>query len=199
MSTRPNTEIDLDNLSDDDEWIENLVSELNHCQPSNTYIRRQAVQPTRPADGYTLQYGGNENGKTVVQYLETVDLPINKLVEVCGEILIQKKTGLLVWTYFKPYHLECLTYQVASAIQSDSITTTNLVDMVFKCYKMIITSSQKRAAAVPEVRGNKTVPLYTQWVANAGQLMITNLAIIYYFLKKRKVPEVQVPPFCKLN
>ena len=196
------TSIDLDNLSDDDDadWVENLVNELNHCQPNNTYIKRQAVQPTRPVDrnGYTLQYGGNENGKRVVQYLEETPLSINKLVEVCNEILIQKKSGLLVWTYFKPYHLECLTYQVAFAIQSDSITT-NLVDMVFKCYKMIITSSQKRDAAVPEVRGNKTVPLYTQWVANAGQLMITNLAIIYYFLKKREVPEVPVPPFCKLN
>ena len=78
------TSTDLDNLSGDDDadWVENLVNELNHCQPNNTYIKRQAVQPTRPVDrnGYTLQYGGNENGKRVVQYLEETPLPINRLV-----------------------------------------------------------------------------------------------------------------------
>lgn len=192
MSDDDDDDLDLDALSDDDEWVDS-----NHCQSSNTYINRQAKKPPTPANDLEreLQYGRNDAGKKVVEYLEKSDLPFKDLVWLCTEILISKPTGLLVWIYFKPYHLKCLAYQVASAIQSKSITTPNLVDMVFKCYKMIIKSSQKRAV-VPGVHKNKS--LYIQWVANAGELMITNLALIYYFLKDCEL-ESTVPPFCKLN
>lgn len=200
-------EIDLDALSDDDEWVDSMEHELTDKRyHPNRFIKRHAKKPKRTPD-YLLGYNTTPGSLTMsaailLKYLESDILykDVGKLIKVCTTILQQETNEhRFVWTYFKPYHLECLVYQVASAIQVGTITKDNVHHMrkVFECYKMVITSSKGRAVAVPETRENKKVGTYIQWVANAGEGMVNNLAIVYYFLKEEcKVPGL--PAFGKL-
>jgi len=187
------SEINLDDIFDD-EWVATT--------DEHRFIQRQAKKPVRASD-YLLEYSTAPGSITLsadrmLELLESEILykDVGTLMQVCRIILEQKSNAQQpVWTYLKPYHLECLTYQIASAIQVGTITKDKYVQCVIECYKMVITSSKRHTTTRAQAA---QVSVYTQWVAKAGEGMVNNLAIVYYFLKDEcEIP--RLPPFCKLS
>lgn len=188
--------------SDEDElWAGELLEELRQ---TGRYITRRPKKPERPRDT-SLRYeaqGLTMRAEHVSRLLDNDDLhkDLGTFVNVCSAIAQGRTTTGFVWTSLKPYHMQRLAYHLAAAIEDGTITKSNaaLQRMTVACYKMLITAFQRYAQAMPEMRDSKRVPMYTQWMAHVGEATVTNITIIYYFLKDEcKLPGL--PGFGKLQ
>ena len=185
----------------DEIWAGKLLDER---RPTGQYISRLPKKPERPRDA-SLRYeaqGLTMRAEHVSRLLDEDNLykDAGTLVQVCTAIAQGRTTTGFVWTNLKPYHMQRLAYQLAAAVKEGTITRSNadLRQMSVACYKMMITAFERRAQAAPELREAKRVPMYTQWMAQAGEATVNNLTILYYFLKNEcHVPGL--PGFGKLQ
>lgn len=170
------------------EWLDDVYdSTPNDSTPAPHPFEKKPVQSARASDEVrTLDFCTDNTPARILSALEDPNY-YKKPAELMGlaNFLFSKdNSDHVVWQSFKPYHANLLAYQIASGIGDGSVTD---VSMVRECYKMIVTIMQNSVSNnAPQVTYDNvtTKPVYSQWVSKETPGEMTNLNLIFNFLRK---------------
>lgn len=142
---------------------------------------KRAKMPARPATNVRkLVFCTDKSPERVLNALEDADLyrKTDTLRALAGFLANGlTNAGWAVWKALKPYHANLLAYQFAAGIQAGTLVAPTDVIMIRSCYDIIINIFER-------FNNDSDRPTYTQWVARQTVDEMTNMDIIFRFLRK---------------